>query len=99
MASTENPKNDGQAASSISVVDNAVDIEIIASLAWQEAPLCLLTADELRFRNLAQIRHYKLGEKIWSTDSPAAQFYLISGKVRLREEDVRQPLATLGAGG
>ncbi len=99
MASTENSENDSQTASSLSVVDKAVDIELITSLAWQAAPLCLLTADEqVRFRNLAQIRRYKLGEKIWSTDSPAAQFCLISGKVRLREENVRQPLATLETG-
>jgi ATP-binding cassette subfamily B protein len=98
MGSTEDPKNDGEASSSLSLVDD-VDYEAIASLPWQSAPFSLLRADEqVRLRNQAQTRRYKLGEKIWSTDSSEAQFFLISGKIRLREEDVRQPLATLEAG-
>lgn len=98
MDSRENSKNDSQASGSLSMIENTIDLDLIASLPWLEPPFSLIRADEqVRLKNQAQIRRYKLGEKIWSTDTET-QFFLVSGKIRLREEGVRQPLATLEAG-
>jgi len=93
MASTENPNNDSQASGGLRVVAHE------SVLPWDVPPLSLLSPEQqLNLKNQAQTRHYQLGEKIWYTESPGEQFFIISGKVRLREEGVRQPLATLTAG-
>ncbi len=76
-------------------MSNAEDLE----LPWNTLPLSLLTPQQqVVFNNQAEIRRYKLGEKIWSADIPGEQFLIVSGKVRLREEGAAKPLATLGAG-
>lgn len=80
------------------VEDEVVDPRVVASLPWDDPPLCLLLPDQqVRLRNQAQTCRYKLGEKIWSTETPGEQFFLVSGKVRLREEGAAKPLATLEA--
>jgi HlyB family type I secretion system ABC transporter len=69
------------------------------SIPWDVPPLALLSPEQqVRFKEQAQIRRYTLGEKIWSTDSPGEQCLVVAGKVRLREEGVAKPLATLGVG-
>ncbi|HEY9744306.1 MAG TPA: peptidase domain-containing ABC transporter [Coleofasciculaceae cyanobacterium] len=100
MASTEDPKDERQASSRVRVVnDEFLDTKIIASLPWDIPPLSLLNPEQqVQFRNQAQTTRYTLGEKIWSTDSLGEQFLVVAGKVRLREEGVRKPLATLVAG-
>lgn len=71
----------------------------LPSIPWDVPPLALLTPEQqVQFQNQAQTRRYALGEKIWSTDSPGELFLIVAGKVRLREEGARQPLATLGVG-
>lgn len=70
-----------------------------ASIPWDVPPLALLSPEQqVRFKDQARIRRYTLGEKIWSTDSPGEQFLVVAGKVRLREEGVAKPLATLEVG-
>ncbi|OUL18321.1 type I secretion system permease/ATPase [Nostoc sp. RF31YmG] len=69
------------------------------NLKWESLPLCLLTPEQqIYLRNQAEIRQYKIGEVIWSTDKPGKQFLLISGNVRLREDGKAKSLATLTAG-
>lgn len=93
MAIREDAKNGHQASGDLIVDD------LTKSLAWDEPPLCLLNPEQqVQFKNQAQTCRYKLGEKIWSTDSPNYQFVVVSGKVRLREEGAAQPLATLESG-
>src|SRR5574338_645044 len=76
--------------------DDSTSYTVLASLPWEIPPLANLSPEQqVRFRDQAQIRCYKLGEKIWSTDSPGEQFIIVSGKVRLREEGVSKPLSTL----
>jgi ATP-binding cassette subfamily B protein len=106
MASRENSKDvhhaEHRSASltgGLRVVENEfVDPRVIASLPWDDPPFCFVLPDQqVRLRNQARTYRYKLGEKIWSTESPGEQFFLVSGKVRLREEGAAKPLATLEA--
>ncbi len=79
--------------------DDSTSRTLLTSLPWDIPPLGNLSPEQqVRFRDQAQIRSYKLGEKIWSTDSPGEQFVVVSGKVRLREEGVSKPLSTLESG-
>ncbi|HEY9671428.1 MAG TPA: peptidase domain-containing ABC transporter [Waterburya sp.] len=99
MDSPESPKQDRQATGELRVVDESVETKALASLLWDVPPLGFLSPEQqVRFKNQAQIRRYTLGGKIWSTDTPGEQFVVVAGKVRLREEGVRQPLSTLEAG-
>lgn len=110
MGSTENSEYERPASRQLSVGDDADQTNtlakddstsrtLLASLPWDIPPLGNLTPEQqVRFRDQAQIRSYKLGEKIWSTDSPGEQFVVVSGKVRLREEGVSKPLSTLESG-
>ena len=98
MDSREDPKNDRQASGGLRVVDESLETKVLASLPWGVPPLSLLSPEQqVQFKNQAQSRRYKLGEKIWSTDSPGELFLVVAGKVRLREEGLRKPLATLAA--
>ena len=93
MASSENSKTNGQAASKLIIVDQS------QNLPWDAPPLSLLSPEEqAQFKTQSETRRYTLGEKIWSTESPGDQFFIVSGKVRLREEGAAKPLATLEAG-
>jgi ATP-binding cassette, subfamily B, bacterial len=58
--------------------------DLAPNLPWNEPPLSLLSPDQqVKFRNQADIRQYKLGEVLWSSDMPGTQILLLSGKVRL----------------
>ena len=87
------------------ITNNDVETLHPASLQWDAPPLCWLSPEQqVSFQHQAQTRRYKMGEKIWSTNSPAGQFSIVSGKVRLREEgavgatSVAPVLATLSVG-
>lgn len=68
------------------------------NLRSSELPLCLLSPEQqIGVRNQAEIRHYTVGNVIWSTDNPGNQFLIISGRVRLREDEKSKSLATLTA--
>jgi ATP-binding cassette subfamily B protein len=68
-------------------------------LRWSELPLCLLNPEQqIQVRNRAEICRYTVGNVIWSTDSPGSQFLIISGNVRLNEDEKSKSLATLTAG-
>lgn len=110
MGSTENSKHDSPASRQLKVGDDSGETKalekddstsrtLLASLPWNIPPLGNLSPEQqVRFRDQAQIRRYKLGEKIWSTDSPGEQFVVVAGKVRLREEGASKPLTTLESG-
>jgi ATP-binding cassette, subfamily B, bacterial len=107
MASRENPKIDGKTTSELKPLDNeSLQTNVLASIPWNQPPLCWLTpAQQTRLQTQFQTRQYQLGEKIWSTTAGGYQFFIVTGKVRLRREvqkfegqDVGKPLAALQAG-
>lgn len=100
MASRENSKADSEAASELKLVENeSLKISVLATLPWNQPPLGWLTPEQQsQLQNRSETRRYKLGEKIWSKQEGIYQFFIVSGKVRLREEGVGTPLATLEAG-
>src|SRR5438045_3710622 len=99
MASRENSKADSEAASELKLVDNeSLNTSVLATLPWNQPPLGWLTPEQQsQLQNRSETRRYKLGEKIWSKQEGIYQFFIVSGKVRLREEDTGTPLATLEA--
>lgn len=75
----------------------------ILTIDWEKPPLCWLSPEQqLQFNQKAQVCRYKLGEKIWSSDdtsdSLTGYFLIVAGKVRLKQEDSTQSIATLGIG-
>jgi ATP-binding cassette, subfamily B, bacterial len=100
MASREDSKADGQTTSGLKLGDNEfLHANVLASQTWNEPPLCWLTPEQQsQLQNRSQTLRYSLGDKIWSNLAIGHQFYIISGKVRLRSEEDSKPLATLEAG-
>ncbi|GAX39835.1 toxin secretion ABC transporter ATP-binding protein [Tolypothrix sp. NIES-4075] len=100
MASRENSKADSEAGSELKLGENeSLKISVLATLPWNQPPLGWLTPEQQsQLQNRSEIRRYKLGEKIWSKQEGIYQFFIVSGKVRLREEGVGTQLATLEAG-
>ena len=97
MASGENSKADGQTTNELKFLDNQrLKVNALASISWYQPPLCWLTSEQQsQLQNQAQIRQYRLGEKIWSTAAGSDQFLILTGKVRLREQEEGKPLASL----
>ena len=94
MASRKDAETNGQASGKLTVIDGTSH-----SLPWEQQPLCWLNPQQqVQFQHQAETHRYTLGQKIWSTDGPKNQFFVVSGKVRLREEGNSKPLATLEAG-
>ncbi|MDF5725184.1 MAG: type I secretion system permease/ATPase [Rhizonema sp. PD37] len=100
MASRENSKADSKTASELELLNEEFPTRVIASLPWNEQPLCWFTAEQQsKLREHAEILQRKLGEKIWSLEAAMGyQFFIVSGKVRLRSEGESKPLATLEEG-
>ncbi|MFM2432462.1 MAG: hypothetical protein RLZZ511_3676 [Cyanobacteriota bacterium] len=62
--------------------------DLALNLPWSEPPLSLLSPDQqVKFRTQAEIRSYKLGDVLWSSDLPGNQLLLLSGKVRLVSDE------------
>ncbi|NJN49014.1 MAG: type I secretion system permease/ATPase, partial [Alkalinema sp. RL_2_19] len=56
----------------------------------------LTTDQQVKFRTQADIRQYKLGEVLWSSDMPGTQILLLSGKVRLVNDEGQSILLKAG---
>ncbi|MCM0591238.1 MAG: peptidase domain-containing ABC transporter [Gloeotrichia echinulata DEX184] len=100
MASRENSKADSQITSELKFLDDeSLQINVLGLVPWNQPPLCWLTSDQqARWQNQLKICRYRIGEKIWSTETGGYQFLIITGKVRLREEGVGKPLTVLQEG-
>ncbi|HEY9700809.1 MAG TPA: cysteine peptidase family C39 domain-containing protein, partial [Allocoleopsis sp.] len=73
--------------------------ELMSSLPWDLEPLCLLNENQQKkIKQKAEIRFYKMGGKIWPNENSEEHFLIISGKVRLRDEMAKKPIATLTGG-
>jgi ATP-binding cassette, subfamily B, bacterial len=71
--------------------------DLAPNLPWNEPPLSLLSPDQqVKFRNQAEIRQYKLGEVLWSSEIPGTQILLLSGKVRLVSDEGESILLKTG---
>ncbi|WP_088243061.1 peptidase domain-containing ABC transporter [Calothrix rhizosoleniae] len=100
MASRKNSKADGQTANGINAADEeSLHIRVLASLPWNQPPLCWLTVEQKSLlKDNLQILKYSLGAKIWPTTARGCQLLIVSGSVRLREEALGKPLARLQTG-
>ncbi len=100
MASRENSEANGKTASELKLIDEETShTRVLASIDWNLPPLCWLSAQQQNLlKNQSETQRFRLGEKIWPKDGIGYQFLIVSGKVRLREEGVGKPLATLQAG-
>lgn len=97
MANRENSEADSQAASQLGITENGGQAH--PALPWEQPPLCYLNPQQqVKFQHQVQIRRYSLGERIWAADSLGEQLIILAGKVRVREEGVVKPLATLTVG-
>jgi ATP-binding cassette subfamily B protein len=95
----ENSKSDSQITSELNLINNqSLRVNVLDAIPWKKPPLSWLNPEQqTEFKNQLQIRHYQLGEKIWSPEIPGYQFLIISGKVRLRDT-MSKPVATLQDG-
>ena len=99
MASGENSKADSQTTNELKSLDHQSLQNALASIPWNQPPLSSLTSQQqTQLQNQAEVRQYRLGEKIWSTTASGYQFFISTGKVRLREEKQGKPLVTLQTG-
>ncbi|WP_017652158.1 type I secretion system permease/ATPase [Fortiea contorta] len=100
MASRENSKADSQITGEIENLEHeSLTAKVLASLPWEQPPLCWLTAEQKnQLQTQSEIRKYQIGEKIWSNAVGGYQFFIVSGKVRLRDDSLGKPLAALKAG-
>ncbi|MEM7725776.1 MAG: type I secretion system permease/ATPase [Cyanobacteria bacterium P01_A01_bin.45] len=100
MASRQNPKTESQAGSELTASDDPyLQENVLASLPWDKPPLCWLNEEEANYlQQQAEILHFRLGERIWSQAMAQFQFFIVTGKVRLREESTSASLGTLEAG-
>ncbi|MBD2344924.1 type I secretion system permease/ATPase [Anabaena subtropica] len=100
MVSRENSKADSEITSELKLLDNeSLKIKVLAAIPWNQPPLNWLTPEQRSLlEERLEIRRYRLGEKIWSSEAGGYQFFLVTGKVRLREEGSGQSLAAIQMG-
>ncbi len=61
--------------------------EAKTNIPWENPPLSLLTSEQqVRFKDQADLRRYRLGEPIWSEENANEVILILSGKVRLVDE-------------
>lgn len=67
------------------------------NLPWDAPPLGYLNPEQqAKFSNQAEIRRYKLGDVVWSIDTPGGQMLVLSGKVRLVPEEGKSTILQTG---
>lgn len=100
MVRGENSKSDSEIASELNILNHPSSrINVLDNLPWHQSPLCWLTPEQQReLHHQAEVREYKLGDKIWSQETGGYQFFIVTGKVRFRQEGISKPVATLQAG-
>ncbi|GCL39686.1 cyclic nucleotide-binding protein [Sphaerospermopsis reniformis] len=99
MARGKNSKPDSKITSELNILNyQTLRINALDTLPWKKPPLCWLTPEQqTEVTNELEIRQYQLGEKIWLQETGGYQFFIITGKVRLRDEKSK-PVATLNDG-
>jgi len=99
MARGKNSKPDSKITSELNILNyQNLRINVLDTLPWKKPPLCWLTPEQqTEVTNELEIRQYQLGEKIWLQETGEYQFFIVTGKVRLRDEKSK-PVATLNDG-
>ncbi|TAE61653.1 MAG: type I secretion system permease/ATPase [Nostocales cyanobacterium] len=99
----ENSKPDRKITSQLTITNYQLNhqnlrINVLDALHWEQPPLSWLNSEEIaELKNQLEVCQYQLGEKIWSEETGEHQFLIITGKVRLRDQN-SQPVATLQDG-
>ena len=71
--------------------------DVAANLPWESPPLSFLSPEQqIQFKTKAEIRRCKLGELLWSDETPDVQIIVLVGKVRLVADDGRSLLLQPG---
>ncbi len=71
--------------------------DVAANLPWESPPLSFLSPEQqIQFKTKAEIRRCKLGELLWSDETPNVQIIVLVGKVRLVADDGRSLLLKPG---
>ena len=71
--------------------------DIAANLPWESPPLSFLSPEQqIQFKTKAEIRRCKLGELLWSDETPDVQIIVLVGRVRLVADDGRSLLLQPG---
>ncbi|NJK54184.1 MAG: hypothetical protein HC936_17915 [Leptolyngbyaceae cyanobacterium SU_3_3] len=71
--------------------------DVAASLPWDAPPLSYLNPEQqVQFKTKAEIRRCKLGELLWSEETPDIQLIVLAGKVRLVADEGRSILLKPG---
>jgi ATP-binding cassette, subfamily B, bacterial len=71
--------------------------DLAPNLPWNSPPLSLLSSDQqVQFKTKAQIRRYRLGEVVWSSDIPGTHALLLTGKIRLVDDEGKSSLVQAG---
>ncbi|MBD1911232.1 MULTISPECIES: type I secretion system permease/ATPase [unclassified Leptolyngbya] len=74
-----------------------ISTEYSTQIPWDQAPLCWLTPEQqLQVKQQATPRQFRLGDVIWSTQSPGEQFLLLDGNVRLVPDEGKPQLLKSG---
>ncbi|MGV0028391.1 type I secretion system permease/ATPase [Phormidesmis priestleyi] len=71
--------------------------DVAANLPWETPPLSFLNPEQqVQFKTKAEIRRCKLGELLWSEETPDIQLIVLAGKVRLVADEGRSILLQPG---
>ncbi|KAM3100228.1 type I secretion system permease/ATPase [Phormidesmis sp. 146-35] len=71
--------------------------DVAANLPWETPPLSFLNPEQqVQFKTKAEIRRCKLGELLWSEETPDIQLIVLAGKVRLVADEGRSLLLQPG---
>ncbi|NET72755.1 MAG: hypothetical protein F6K62_18035 [Sphaerospermopsis sp. SIO1G2] len=99
----ENSKSDCEITSKIIITNHQLNhqnlrINVLDALPWRQPPFSYLTPEaQTELKDKLEVCKYQLGEKIWSEETGEYQFFIITGKVRLRDQN-SQPFVTLQDG-
>jgi ATP-binding cassette, subfamily B, bacterial len=67
------------------------------NIPWDQQPLSSLTPEQqVRFKDQADLRRYRLGNPIWGDENADEMVLIVAGKVRLVTEDNQSILLTAG---
>ncbi len=71
--------------------------EASTNIPWDQPPLSSLTPEQqVRFKDQADLRRYRLGNPIWGDENSDEMVLIVAGKVRLVTEDNQSILLTAG---
>lgn len=71
--------------------------DLSTNIPWDQPPLSSLTPEQqVRFKDQADLRRYRLGNPIWGDENSGEMVLIVAGKVRLVTDDNQSVLLTAG---